>query len=126
MIKPKSVLFAQPWYLLAVAFVLLLVQIGAFGQAENGQIKGTVTDQNGGLVPGATITLKNEKTGETRTATSGSDGTYTVSSLKPSTYTITVTTNGLATKATNVEVLVGQALKLDLVVNPRLSMRSLI
>ena len=62
--------------------------------------------------------MKNEKTGEERTATSTTDGTYSVSSLKPSTYTVTVTTTGLATTATNVQVLVGQALKLDLVVKP--------
>jgi hypothetical protein len=104
--------------LLIATLALLLINIAAFGQAESGQIAGTVTDQNGGLVPGAHIVVKNAKTGEERTATSTSDGTYMVSSLKPSTYTVTVTTTGLATTANNVEVLVGQALKLDLVVKP--------
>ena len=98
---------------------LLVIPLLAFGQAESGQIAGTVTDQNGGLVPGASIVVKNDKTGEERTATSTTDGTYSISSLKPSTYTVTVTTAGLATTATNVQVLVGQALKLDLVVKPQ-------
>ena len=98
---------------------ILVIPFLAFGQAENGQIAGTVTDQNGGLVPGATIVVKNDKTGEERTAISTTDGTYNISSLKPSTYTLTVTAAGLATTATNVQVLVGQKLLLDLVVKPQ-------
>jgi hypothetical protein len=105
--------------LTVVAFLaILVIPLLAFGQAESGQIAGTVTDQNGGLVPGANIIVKNEKTGEARTATSTTEGAYSVSSLKPSTYTVTVTTTGLTTTATNVQVLVGQTLKLDLVVQP--------
>ena len=118
MIKLKSVLLPQSRRLLTVTFALLLVLGVAFGQAESGQIAGTVTDQNGGLVPGASVVVKNEKTGEVRTATSTPDGTYIVSSLRPSTYTVTANSTGLATTATNVQVLVGQALKLDLVVKP--------
>ncbi|MDQ2855433.1 MAG: TonB-dependent receptor [Acidobacteriota bacterium] len=106
--------------LAVLAFLtLLLLPVLVFGQAESGQIAGTITDQNGGLVPGASIVVKNDKTGEERTATSTTEGTFNLSSLKPSTYTVTVTTAGLATTATNVQVLVGQALKLDLVVKPR-------
>jgi hypothetical protein len=118
MIKLNSVLPPKARLLLSLGIALLLVQLVAFGQAENGQLTGTVTDQNGGLVPGANIVVKNEKTGEVRTATSTSEGTYTVSSLKPSTYTVTATASGLGTTATNVQILVGQAMKLDLVAQP--------
>src|SRR5258708_36287722 len=103
----KSGLVPQARRLIIVTFLSLLVQLVAFGQAESGQISGRITDQNGGLVPGASIVARNEKTGEERTATSTDDGTYTVSSLRPSNYTVTVTTAGLATTATNVQVLVG-------------------
>jgi hypothetical protein len=107
------------WVLCLFALALMgACQLSVLAQAESGQIAGTVTDQNGGLIPGAAIVVKNDKTGESRTTTSAGDGTYTISSLKPSTYTISVTTKGLATTATNVEVLVGQGLKLDLVVKP--------
>jgi Carboxypeptidase regulatory-like domain len=106
MIRPKSVLLPQARRLLTVMLALLLVQFAAFGQAESGQISGIVTDENGGLVPGASVVARNEKTGEDRTATSATDGAYTIASLKPSTYTVTVTTTGLATTATNVQVLV--------------------
>lgn len=97
---------------------LFLFPMLALSQSENGQIAGAVTDQNGALVPGANITAKNEKTGEQRTATTSSDGSYSISSLKPSSYTLTVTSAGLATTATNVQLVVGQTLKLDLVLQP--------
>ncbi|HCA57118.1 MAG TPA: hypothetical protein DEP46_03935, partial [Blastocatellia bacterium] len=43
---------------------------GAFGQAtDNGSLNGTVSDQNGALIPGATVTIKNLTTGLTRTTT---------------------------------------------------------
>src|SRR5258708_4998763 len=100
--------------LLALA-ALFVFPILALAQTESGRITGTVTDQNGGLVPGASVEIKNEKTGEVRTATSSSDGIYAVSSLRPSVYTVAVHSPGLATTATNVNVVVGQELKLDLV-----------
>jgi len=87
------------------------------GQTDSGRISGTVKDSNGGLVPGATILVKNERTGEERTTTSINDGTYIVASLKPSSYVLTVTAQGLTATAT-VQVLVGQELKLDLTVQP--------
>jgi len=62
--------------------------------------------------------VKNEKTGEERTATSTSEGVYNISSLRPSTYTVTAHATGLATTATNVQVLVGQEVKLDLALKP--------
>ena len=50
----------------------------------SGRIVGILTDQNGGLVPGASVLVKNEKTGEERTIVSTSDGTFMVSALRPS------------------------------------------
>jgi protocatechuate 3,4-dioxygenase beta subunit len=59
----------------------------ASAQAD-GRFAGTVLDSSGAFVPGATVTVKNEKTGEERTATSSAQGIYVVANLKPSTYTI--------------------------------------
>jgi len=94
---------------------LLFAAMTAFGQSDTGRITGVLTDQNGAVVPGATIVVKNDKTSEERTATSTSDGTYIVASLKPSIYSVTATTQGLSTSAANVQVLVGQEVKLNLV-----------
>src|SRR5215471_13064286 len=92
---------------LAVAVVLVFTAT-AFAQSDAGRIAGTLTDQNGAVVPGAVVTAKNDRTGEERSATSGDDGTYLITALKPSTYTVTVNAPGLSATANNVQVLVGQ------------------
>src|SRR5215813_4328870 len=101
----------------ALAIVILIsVPIVILAQADSGRISGTVKDQNGAIVPGATIVAKNERTGDERTTTSNVDGTYSVTNLKPSNYTLTVTASGLSQTLTGIQVLVGEEFKLDVTV----------
>ncbi|HKC65933.1 MAG TPA: TonB-dependent receptor [Pyrinomonadaceae bacterium] len=104
-------------FLIALA-ALLLAQSVAVAQTDAGRIAGAVTDQNGAIVPGAAVTAKNDRTGEERVTTSTDDGTYIITNLRPSTYTVTVTAPNLTAKAANVQVLVGQEFKLNLTVQP--------
>ena len=76
-------------YIPLVLSVLLFAQIAAFGQSDTGSLSGTVKDQNGAIVPGATVTEKNERTGEERTTTSNTDGSFSIPALKASVYTVT-------------------------------------
>jgi hypothetical protein len=105
-LRPRSFLIA----LLALFFIAPIV----FAQTDTGRIVGTVKDINGGLVQGADITVKNERTGEERTAVSSESGTYIVSPLKASTYTVTVSGTNLSATVNNVQLSVGQELNLDL------------
>src|SRR5215813_3538400 len=98
----------------AIILILALFQLPAFGQMDQGRIVGVVTDANGAIVPGVSVTAKNEKTGEERTVTTNEDGTYIISGLRPSTYTITATGQNLTIRASNVQVLAGQELNLPL------------
>ena len=84
----KSGLFRTS--LLFVVF-LLLGSVGAFGQVEAAasELRGTVVDPNGAIVPGATVTARNIGTGITRVTVSGDDGTYTLLALPPGEYEIT-------------------------------------
>ncbi|HWR16890.1 MAG TPA: carboxypeptidase regulatory-like domain-containing protein [Terriglobales bacterium] len=59
-----------------------------FGQATTGSIYGTVADSGGAVVPGATVTVKNVNTGETKSATTSSTGDYTVVFLVPGEYEV--------------------------------------
>src|SRR5215212_6736677 len=86
----------------------------AQAQTDQGRIGGVVSDANGAIVQGASIVVKNERTGEERTATSSEAGSYTVSALRPSLYTITANAQSLSARVTNVQLLVGQELNLDL------------
>lgn len=53
-------------------------------------IQGTVTDNTGAIVAGATVTLKNNETNQTQTTQSGDGGFYRFSGLAPGLYTLTV------------------------------------
>jgi len=101
-------------YIPLVLAALLFLQVAALAQGDNGRISGTVKDQDGAIVPGATVTVKNDRTGEERTATTNTEGTFSVTALKASTYTVTATTTGLGTKVLAVEVNVGQETNLNL------------
>src|SRR5262245_50900305 len=98
----------------AIMLILALGQLPAFGQMDQGRIVGVVTDANGAIVPGVSVTAKNEKTGDERTVTTNEDGTYIISGLRPSTYTITATGQNLTIRASGVQVLAGQELNLPL------------
>jgi Carboxypeptidase regulatory-like domain len=93
---------------------LVLAFTAVLAQTDTGRITGVLTDQNGAVVPGATVIVKSSKTGEERTATSTSDGTYIITSLRPSVYSVTASTQGLSITATGVQVLIGQEVKLNL------------
>jgi len=79
---------------------------------------GTVTDANGAIVPGATVLVKNERTGEERTTVTNESGYYIIASLKPSTYTVTASANNLTVRVASVRLLVGQELNLALTLQP--------
>ena len=69
---------------------ILLLAVAVLGQTNKGGISGTVLDPNGAAVPGATVTITNVGTGQTQTLTTSESGAYTVTSLDPVTYRITV------------------------------------
>jgi hypothetical protein len=100
-----------------VALLLFVATAGA--QTDQGRIVGTVRDQNNAVVPGATVVVKNERTGEERTVTATDQGYYLVTALKPSVYTITVTASNFApATVSSLQLSVGQELTLDLTLQP--------
>lgn len=115
---------APRWLNSTLMVLLTIAAIGLFqepaqAQTDQGRIVGTVRDQNGGLVPGASVVVKNDRTGEERTATANGEGGYIVPALRASEYTITVmATNFAATIITGVQITVGQDQTLDVTVTP--------
>jgi hypothetical protein len=95
-----------------------LFSLPANAQTDQGRIAGTVTDTNGALVPGANIVVKNERTGEERTATTNDVGYFIVSALRPSSYSVMANAKDLSARTTNVQVLVGQEFTLTMIVQP--------
>ncbi len=101
-------------YIPLILTLVLILPVAASAQGDNGKISGTVKDQNGAIIPGATVTVINDRTGEERTASTTTDGTFSIPALKATSYTVTATATGLGTKVTGVEVNVGQEVSLNL------------
>src|SRR4026208_400593 len=95
--------------LLAVALFTLAVRttIPVLAQNPTGSIKGTVTDQQGAVIQNATITVTNKATGVVRTANSGADGVYLVSTLLPGDYEVKIEAPNFATQVSTLTVQVG-------------------
>src|ERR1700733_15096263 len=65
--------------------------------AGTAALAGTVTDPSGAAVPNVTVTVINNDTGQTRTTTTGSDGSYKFSLLPPGSYKATFAVPGFKT-----------------------------
>ena len=87
----------------------------AQSQALNGQIEGTVLDQNKSTVPNALITVTNIETGATRTVTSDESGVYRFPLLPLGTYRIVIeATNFKKLVREGVVLTTGQTATIDL------------
>src|SRR5690242_389967 len=75
-----------------------------------GSIQGVVTDQQGAVVPGATVTLKSQETNREWQAKTNTDGVYNFVELGPSRYSLTVEMGGFKTyTATDVQIISEQS-----------------
>jgi hypothetical protein len=83
-------------WLFAVAAALLVLLPGsqAWAQSTQGSILGTVKDQAGAVIPGATISLLNTDEGASRSTTSNSSGDFVFLDAKAGHYTVTATRDG--------------------------------
>jgi hypothetical protein len=63
-------------------------------QTVTGSIAGTVVDAQGGVIPGASLTLVSESTGAVRASTSNDRGDFIFDSLIPDSYTLSVELSG--------------------------------
>jgi hypothetical protein len=98
---------------LAVFALLFMGGIVATAQLETGQVSGTVVDQSGAVIPGASITVKSLATNNTRATVSSSTGAYQVQGLEPATYQITITAGSFKPFTATAEVTVGGHTTID-------------
>jgi len=83
-------------------------------QVNTGRILGTVTDQSGGVIAGATVTVTNSETNVGRTLTTDEAGAYTAPNLNPGTYTVGGTSTGFQTlERQNIALGVGVDARVD-------------
>ncbi|MBV9217431.1 MAG: carboxypeptidase regulatory-like domain-containing protein, partial [Acidobacteria bacterium] len=96
---------------LMTGLLLLLAQIALQAQTT-GSIAGTVTDANGAVVPGATVTVTGP--GTEFTATTNENGSFRIPAVSNGIYTVTITATGFKTTSVkNVKVDVGLPTTVD-------------
>src|SRR6476659_6710672 len=90
------------WKSVLFALTFALICTPAFAQAGGSGISlsGTVVDKDGGVIPGATVVVKNKATGETQTLVTNSEGAYAIPGMVAGTYTVTVSLQGFKTWCT--------------------------
>ncbi len=105
--------------LLGGLLALLLICQPMFSQGNTGRILGTVTDQTGGVVAGATVTVLDTARGVSRTLTTDEAGEYNAPNLTPGNYTVHVEAKGFkGIERQGIELQVGKEIRADLTVEP--------
>jgi hypothetical protein len=101
---------------LAIALVTLASAGTAYAQLDRGTISGTVTDQQGAVVPGVTITATSRQTGEARATVTNATGFYTFPNLPPGRYDVSAELQGFRkVSRTDVPLDAGGAIRIDTV-----------
>jgi outer membrane lipoprotein SlyB len=84
--------------LVALVVVLALGRVvPVAAQATTGAIAGTITDTQGGVLPGVTLTVTNADNGNVRTVVTEADGKYRTAGLPPGRYDIRAELQGFST-----------------------------
>src|SRR3954471_22661064 len=78
----------------ALCLALLCAQSATAQTVTTGNIAGTVTDAQGGVLPGATVVAVHTDTGTNYETVAGVDGRYNILNVRVGTYTITATMSG--------------------------------
>ncbi|HEY3769366.1 MAG TPA: TonB-dependent receptor, partial [Candidatus Angelobacter sp.] len=88
-------------------FTFSLLPAGAQSTIATGSIQGTVTDQNGAVVPGAAVTITSKATGQASKLTSNGSGGFASGALIPGEYEVRIEAKGFQTQVINTPVQVG-------------------
>ena len=98
-----------------VTLGMLLISLPLFSQANFGRILGTVTDQSGGAMANASVTVTDTQRGVSRTLTTDDAGEYNAPTLLPGSYTVRAEAKGFkALDRQNVEIEVGKEVRVEL------------
>lgn len=106
------------WICFSLALALALFSAAPVrAQVSGATLSGLVTDENGGPVAGATVSVRNTGTGVVREVTTNSDGLYSAPNLIPGDYEVTIAAKGFQTlvqKGITLNVGAQQALNISL------------
>jgi hypothetical protein len=102
-------------------FILVFVSLAwlsgspAFAQSNFSELRGRVVDSQSGVLPGVTIVIRNQESGQYREAISGADGSYFFTAVVPGMYEVSAELSGFRRYTRrDVRLLVGQTTSLQI------------
>jgi Carboxypeptidase regulatory-like domain len=105
--------------ILGVTLLILQSSLSGFAQSTTGAIAGIVADQQQGVVPGASVTVKHLETNATHTAATDSEGRFRFPSLPVGTYQMTVQQKGFARYVrSGITLTLNQEAQIDVMMQP--------
>jgi outer membrane receptor protein involved in Fe transport len=116
---PKNFRFKKIVTTLAACVVVLMLCQAAFSQGNLGRLMGVVTDQTGGVIAGANVTVVDVQRGVSRTLVTDDSGEYSAPSLIPGQYELRVEAMGFNKfNRQNITIEVGQEVRVDASLTP--------
>lgn len=102
------------FFLASIFVVALTLSLSVFAQRTTGDLEGSITDTNGAIVPGVSVTVVGKDIGFSRTVTADNNGVYRLSQIPPGRYTVTVAaTKGFAAQTQTITVGIDNTSKQD-------------
>lgn len=100
---------------LVMALCFSAMTAAAYAQGAGATLQGTLTDNQGGILPGASVTVTNTDSGFTRTVVSDDRGTYRAAALNPGHYEVRAELSGfLLTVRSGITLTIGQEATVNL------------
>src|SRR5712691_4174298 len=107
--------FRRAIQLLGGVMGMLLLCLPVSSQGVFGRLWGTITDQSGGVISGATVSIVDTDRGVTKSLVTNEDGIYNAPNLTPGSYKVRVEAKGFkAIERQNIELQVGKEVRVDL------------
>ena len=109
--------FVKQWTRVPLLLGVLTLSVwppSAFAQVTTADVVGTVSDSSGGLLPGVTITARNDATGNTETVVTDAEGNFQILRLAPGRYRVTTALQGFKTVDSEVTLAIGDRFRLGL------------
>ncbi|MFI5077504.1 MAG: carboxypeptidase regulatory-like domain-containing protein, partial [Vicinamibacteria bacterium] len=105
--------------MLGLVWLLMLAGTPAAAQVDTGTLLGTIKDQTGGVLPGATVTVTHEGQGFSLSTVTREDGTFIITPIRTGSYTVRVEFPGFRkTERRTIGVSIGQSAVVDFALEP--------
>jgi hypothetical protein len=106
-------------WLFRLAVLIGLVLSANYAQAQNAFVTGTIKDQSGAVMPGVTLTARNQDTGLSRTVVADENGHYRLPALPPGAYVVLAEISGFTKEEVkDIVLVIDQTATVDFTMKP--------